>query len=87
MLFTKVRQDHNLANERFHKFILLEKLFERSQHDRSHSQPWLITDATKQSDGTYSFKSRNITFNDFDNIKSSLFNGQQVSFYESLEAF
>ena len=54
------------------------KLYERSQYDKANSQPWLITETKEISNGIYSFKSRDITLRDFDNIKSSLFNGQQV---------
>ena len=58
----------------------LAKLYQRSQFDKKNSQPWLITEAIERNDKTFLFKSREVTQTDFSNIKSSLFNGQQVSF-------
>lgn len=73
--------DFNLFNNLSFEFKpFLETLFERSKFDKQNSRPWLITTPTQNSDGTYSFKQRDITKNDFHNIKSSLFNGHQVNF-------
>ena len=54
-----------------------DDLFARSEYDKKYSDPWQITDAQKQNDGTYIFESRQIERHDFDNIRSSLLNGQQ----------